>query len=139
MSDLDSLLNDHAHCEKKAAASALSLIVAYPDKDELVRRLSALAVEAPTFPPVHERLLGGRPRGRQGRSYAKKLLSPAEPRPPHHRLCFSVSLARSRSGSAFAGNLLDVDLARFYRLSEAGRGTRTCSAARGGLRRSRSR
>ncbi|HJL96277.1 MAG: tRNA-(ms[2]io[6]A)-hydroxylase [Gammaproteobacteria bacterium] len=38
------LLIDHAHCEKKAATTAISLIHRYPDKD-LVRKLSPLARE----------------------------------------------------------------------------------------------
>ncbi len=41
---LEILLLDHAHCEKKAAATALSLIHRYPDKG-LVRHLSPLARE----------------------------------------------------------------------------------------------
>ena len=40
LSDLDALLADHAHCEKKAAASALSLIAGYPDRDELADRVT---------------------------------------------------------------------------------------------------
>src|SRR3989304_2863104 len=82
MSDLDSLLDDHAHCEKKAAGSARSLIVAPPDHDELVRRLSALAVEElQHFRMVHERLLarGRSLGGDKGDPYAKKLLSLARP------------------------------------------------------------
>jgi len=127
MSDLDSLLDDHAHCEKKAAASALSLIVAYPGHDELVRRLSALAVEElQHFRMVHERLLarGRSLGGDKGDPYAKKLLSLA--RPNHGRLTDRLLLlglieARSRERLALlAENLRDLELARFYQqLSEA--------------------
>jgi len=127
MSDLDSLLNDHAHCEKKAAASALSLIVAYPDHDELVRRLSALAVEElQHFRLVHERLLarGRSLGGDKGDPYAKKLLSLARPnrgRLTDRLLLLGLIEARSRERlSLLAENLLDLDLARFYQqLSEA--------------------
>lgn len=45
LGDLDRVLVDHAHCEKKAAATALSLIQAYPGRALLVRRLTALAIE----------------------------------------------------------------------------------------------
>ncbi len=45
LGDLDRVLIDHAHCEKKAAAQALSLVMAYPRHDELVQRMSALAIE----------------------------------------------------------------------------------------------
>jgi len=39
------LLIDHAHCEKKAASSALSLIYRYPDKPDLLQKMSRLARE----------------------------------------------------------------------------------------------
>jgi tRNA-(ms[2]io[6]A)-hydroxylase len=56
--DLDGLLSDHAHCELKAAVSALSLVsrfgATYP---ALVEPLSALAQEETShFRAVHERL-----------------------------------------------------------------------------------
>jgi tRNA-(ms[2]io[6]A)-hydroxylase len=43
--DLASLLIDHAHCEKKAAATALGLINRYPERSELVTRMLAHAKE----------------------------------------------------------------------------------------------
>lgn len=127
MSDLGSLLEDHAHCEKKAAASALSLIVAYPDHDELVRRLGVLAVEElQHFRMVHERLLarGRSLGGDKGDPYAKKLLSLARPnrgRLTDRLLLLGLIEARSRERlGLLAENLLDPDLARFYQqLSEA--------------------
>ncbi len=42
---LDRTLADHAHCEKKAAASALKLVADHPDRPELVRALARLAQE----------------------------------------------------------------------------------------------
>lgn len=41
----DETLCDHAHCEKKAAASAIALINAYPGDGQLVSLLAALASE----------------------------------------------------------------------------------------------
>jgi len=38
-------LSDHAICEQQAAASALSLVGLYPDDEELVERMTALAAE----------------------------------------------------------------------------------------------
>ena len=35
LTDLDTFLVDHAACERKASANAISLIVRYPDKAEL--------------------------------------------------------------------------------------------------------
>jgi tRNA 2-(methylsulfanyl)-N6-isopentenyladenosine37 hydroxylase len=42
---LDEVLLDHAHCEKKAAGTAMNLIFAYVDRVELVKQLSAIVVE----------------------------------------------------------------------------------------------
>src|SRR5437016_12010760 len=44
-SDLPSILIDHAHCEKKAAGTALNLIFAYVDKPEICRELPAIVNE----------------------------------------------------------------------------------------------
>ena len=43
VSNMDTVLLDHAHCEKRAAATAINLIFRYPHHDELLRPLSALA------------------------------------------------------------------------------------------------
>ncbi len=42
---LDAVLVDHAHCEKKAAANALSLLQAYPDVPGLPSQMARLARE----------------------------------------------------------------------------------------------
>lgn len=39
------LLLDHAHCERKAAATAINFISKYPEKKELVKRMTPLARE----------------------------------------------------------------------------------------------
>ena len=43
--DLATFLADHAVCEQAAAVSALSLVAIYPDDEELVERMTALAME----------------------------------------------------------------------------------------------
>lgn len=45
LAHLDILLVDHAHCEKKAASTAMNLIFRYVDQVELLGPLSALARE----------------------------------------------------------------------------------------------
>ena len=45
LEDFNALLVDHAHCEKKAAATALSLVSSYPEYERVVQRMSALAIE----------------------------------------------------------------------------------------------
>lgn len=42
---MDEVLLDHAHCEKKAASTAINLIFRYPEYPQLVTPLSALARE----------------------------------------------------------------------------------------------
>lgn len=43
LADLDRVLVDHAHCEHKAAVTALSFVSKYPDDPRLVTALAALA------------------------------------------------------------------------------------------------
>jgi tRNA 2-(methylsulfanyl)-N6-isopentenyladenosine37 hydroxylase len=43
LADVDKLLVDHAHCEHKAAVTALSFVSKYPDDDVLVHSLANLA------------------------------------------------------------------------------------------------
>lgn len=45
LSHLNAILVDHAHCEHKAAITALSFVSKYPDDSVLVSRLAALAEE----------------------------------------------------------------------------------------------
>jgi tRNA-(ms[2]io[6]A)-hydroxylase len=43
--EFDAVLNDHAHCEKKAASNALSLLQAYPEVPGLPAQMARLARE----------------------------------------------------------------------------------------------
>jgi len=45
LADLDATLADHAHCEKKAVATAVKLVADHSDRPVLVRRLARLAQE----------------------------------------------------------------------------------------------
>lgn len=45
LSDLDTVLLDHSHCERKAAGVALNLMCRYPSSEKLVRSLTAIAQE----------------------------------------------------------------------------------------------
>lgn len=42
---LDQILIDHAHCEKKAAGTAMNLIFQYVEQDELCRELKGIVIE----------------------------------------------------------------------------------------------
>lgn len=74
----DELLIDHAHCERKAAATAMSLVARYPDHEALVTAMAELAQEElGHFREVHQRIverglsLGPDP----GDPYAKELVA----------------------------------------------------------------
>ena len=43
--NLNDILIDHAHCEKKAAGAAMSLIFAYVDQEELTREMATIVNE----------------------------------------------------------------------------------------------
>ncbi len=45
LADPKRVLIDHAHCEKKAATMAISLINRYPEREEIVQAMAALAQE----------------------------------------------------------------------------------------------
>ena len=42
---IEEILTDHAYCEQKAASSSISLIIKYPEKEEMVSKLSPLVTE----------------------------------------------------------------------------------------------
>lgn len=45
LANLDTILLDHSHCERKAAGVALNLMFRYPSSEKLVRSLTAIAQE----------------------------------------------------------------------------------------------
>ncbi len=123
VSQLDELLLDHAHCEKKAAGVAVQLIFRYPEHPFLMQPLAQLAREELAH---FEEVLGWLARrgaifGRQRPSaYAGRLRALVRAPEPERLLdlllCSAVIEARSceRLG-LLAGALADVELARFYR------------------------
>ncbi len=56
--NIHEILTDHAFCEQKAASTAISLIVRYPEESELVKSMTALAQEELShFEMVHQLIL----------------------------------------------------------------------------------
>ena len=56
--NIEEILIDHAWCEQKAASTAISLIVTYPEYPELVTAMTALTKEEMShFKMVHDKLL----------------------------------------------------------------------------------
>lgn len=117
----DVLLIDHAHCEKKAAATAMNLLYRYMDRPELLDRMSRLAREE--LRHFEQVLALMKKRGiRYGQlssaryaSGLRELVRKAEP----GRLVDTLivgALIEARSCERFArlAPLLDAELARFY-------------------------
>ena len=56
--NIEEILIDHAYCEQKAASTAISLIVSFPEYPELIDEMIALSrEEMGHFKMVHEQLL----------------------------------------------------------------------------------
>lgn len=72
---MDAILLDHAHCEKKAASTALSLVFRYPEHADWMVPLSALAREE----LEHFELVLGHLE-RRGRRFERQRPSPYAPR-----------------------------------------------------------
>jgi len=122
LADLDDLLLDHTHCEKKAAGMAMRLIFQYPECTFLHAPLAALARDELTH---FEQMLGvlgarGIPFGRQRPSaYAgrlKQLVRSQEPgRLIDTLLCCALIEARScERMQLLAAALSDAELADLY-------------------------
>lgn len=134
MARFDEVLVDHAHCEKKAAAQAMSLVSAYPDDVPLVRSLSRLAhEELRHFRQVFELMAArGLALGRDGGDpYAQELRKHVRTTPEGRRmdrlLVCGLIEARSCERLELLGEALtDEELRRFYlRLAQAEAGHAT--------------
>ncbi|HQU44964.1 MAG: tRNA hydroxylase [Planctomycetia bacterium 21-64-5] len=119
---IDEVLLDHAHCEKKAAGTAMNLIFAYVDRVELVKSLSPIVVEElDHFQRVIDLLAsrGIRFRRLKPSNYAgqlAELVRKQEPRRAVDRLLVAA-LIEARSCERFAllkDRLSDRSLAAFY-------------------------
>ena len=123
LAGLDEILLDHAHCEKKAASTALSLVFKYPEQGGLPEALSRLAREELAH---FEEVLGhlrarGIPFRRQVPSpYAAELMRAVRPAEPARLLdtllCMALVEARScERMKLLADALADPALAALYR------------------------
>ena len=123
--NIEDILVDHAYCEQKAASTAISLIVTYPEYPELVTAMTALArEEMGHFKMVHDRILKmGYTMGRDRKDeYVLKLrefFPKGESRITQmvHRLLIA-GLIEARSCERFrllSEELEDSELAKFYR------------------------
>ncbi|WP_445384688.1 tRNA-(ms[2]io[6]A)-hydroxylase [Robiginitalea sp. IMCC44478] len=131
--NIDEILTDHAFCEQKAASTAISLIVTFPEYPDLINEMVALSrEEMGHFKMVHDRILA---RGKTLGKYRKdeyvielmKFFPKGGDRTTQlvHRLLYAA-LIEARSCERFrllSEELEDKELAEFYRklmVSEAG-------------------
>jgi tRNA-(ms[2]io[6]A)-hydroxylase len=123
--NIDEILIDHAHCELKAASTANSLIMSFPEYSDLVAEMVPLVKEEMThFKLVHERLLKrGVQLGRDRKDLYVHDLIKFFPKGGSrttqliHRLLYAA-LIEARSCERFrllSENIKDQDLAKFYR------------------------
>ena len=141
--NIEDILTDHAFCEQKAASTAISLIVSFPEYTELVQEMIELANEEMShFKMVHDLILErGWTLGRDRKDdYVIALLKffpkgGSRTNQLVHRLLYAA-LIEARSCERFrllSEELEDKKLARFYKklmISEAGHYTMFLKYAR---------
>ncbi len=141
--NIEDILTDHAYCEQKAASTAISLIVSFPEYTELVQEMTELVNEEMShFKMVHDRIVeNGWVLGRDRKDdYVIALLKffpkgGSRTTQLVHRLLYAA-LIEARSCERFrllSEQLTDKKLAKFYRklmISEAGHYTMFLNFAR---------
>lgn len=141
--NIDEILTDHAYCEQKAASTAISLIVSFPEYTELTQEMIALSrEEMGHFKMVHDRIIArGQTLGRARKDNYVIALMKFFPKGGSrtnqlvHRLLYAA-LIEARSCERFrllSEQLKDKELAEFYHklmVSEAGHYTMFLKFAR---------
>ncbi len=141
--NIEEILTDHAYCEQKAASAAISMIIGFPEKTELVQEMIALAQEEMShFKMVHDLMLErGLTLGRERKDHyviqLTKFFPKGGSREDHlvHKLLYAA-LIEARSCERFrllSEELEDQKLALFYKklmISEANHYTTFLSFAR---------
>ena len=123
--NVEDILTDHAYCEQKAASTAISLIVSFPEYSELVEEMTALVKEEIShFKMVHDKILErgwtlGRDRKDEYVINLTKFFPKGGSRTTQlvHRLLYAA-LIEARSCERFrllSEELEDKTLAEFYR------------------------
>ena len=122
--NIEEILTDHAFCEQKAASTAMSLIVSFPEYTELVQEMIALVKEEIShFKMVHDKILErGWVLGRDRKdAYVNKLVTffpkgGSRTTQLVHRLLYAA-LIEARSCERFrllSEELEDEELSQFY-------------------------
>lgn len=123
--NIKEILTDHAYCEQKAASTAISLIIGFPEKSDLVQAMTDLVKEEMShFKMVHDKIVKrGWALGRERKDeYVNQLMQffpKGGSREDHltHKLLYAA-LIEARSCERFrllSEQLPDKELANFYR------------------------
>jgi tRNA-(ms[2]io[6]A)-hydroxylase len=123
--NIEEILTDHAYCEQKAASTAISLIVTYPEYPDLVEAMAALAKEEMShFQMVHKKIVDrGLELGRERKDEYVHAIMAFFPKTGDrklrlvHRLLIAA-LIEARSCERFkvlSENIADQELSDFYR------------------------
>lgn len=123
--NIQEILTDHAYCEQKAASMAISLIIGFPEKSDLVKEMISLSrEEMGHFNMVHEKILErgwilGRERKDDYVLELKKFFPKGGSRETHlvHKLLYAAMI-EARSCERFrllSEEISDSDLSEFYR------------------------
>jgi tRNA-(ms[2]io[6]A)-hydroxylase len=141
--NIEEILTDHAYCEQKAASQAISLIIGYPEKSELVDKMTALArEEMGHFQMVHNRMMQrGLVLGRERRdeyvnelqTYFHKGVNREERLAQKLLLCALIEARSCERFKVLSENIEDEELASFYHtlmISEANHYTMFITLAR---------
>lgn len=123
--NIEEILTDHAYCEQKAASTAISLIVCFPEYTELVQEMTSLVKEEIShFKMVHDKIIArGWVLGRERKDeYVNRLLTffpkgGSRTTQLVHRLLYAA-LIEARSCERFrllSEEMNDEELATFYR------------------------
>ncbi|WP_309740754.1 tRNA isopentenyl-2-thiomethyl-A-37 hydroxylase MiaE [Chamaesiphon sp. OTE_20_metabat_361] len=123
LANIDTILLDHSHCERKAASTAINMMFRYPSNHKLVRQLTAIAQEElEHFEQVNQILeRRGIPLAPlNAPPYGKGLMSQVRTQEPHRMLdsllVSGLIEARSHERLGLLGSHLpDPQLAAFYR------------------------
>jgi tRNA-(ms[2]io[6]A)-hydroxylase len=124
--NIEEILTDHAFCEQKAATNAITIVVKFPEKTDLVTAMLELAQEELShFQQVHQKLIErGFVLGKERRDEYVNLLYDFQrkggSREVHliDRLLFGAMI-EARSCERFkvlSDNIKDEDLREFYRM-----------------------
>lgn len=122
--NIDEILTDHAYCEQKAASTAISLIVSFPEYTDLIQEMIALSrEEMGHFKMVHDKIIArGQTLGRDRKDdYVNALLKffpkgGSRTTQLVHRLLYAA-LIEARSCERFrllSEQLEDKELSEFY-------------------------